>query len=191
MWAGLALGLAAMAAGLAAHSDEAEQWGAAARLTARAGFALLLLAYIARPLHQLRATPFSKALLAKRKWIGLGFAMSHSVHLLALSVAMELSGRPWDAITVIFGGGAYAILYAMAFTSNARAMRAMGVWWKRLHRAGIHYLWFIFLQAYAGRIFEPDGRLLGVICTALALLAAGLRLAAWTQRRRQRSAARV
>src|SRR5688572_7588831 len=55
--------------------------GAVIRWTARTSLVLFALAYVARPLVQLRPTPFPKALLARRKWLGLSFAASHGFHL--------------------------------------------------------------------------------------------------------------
>lgn len=188
MWVGLVLGLAALVAGMELYSERAEQWAAGARLTARVGFPLLLLTYIARPLNQLAKSSWSKAILRKRKWIGLGFAMSHTVHLAALYIAMELSGEPWDIPLLLGGGGAYALLYAMAFTSNKVAMQRMGRWWKRLHTFGIHYLWFIFFQSYAGRILDPETKTFGIVMTSIALAAAGIRFATWISLRKKRRA---
>jgi len=188
MWLGLFLGVTALIAGFASSSDPLEQWSEAARLTARVGFPIFLLAYLARPLHQLRSTNFSTGILQRRKWIGLGFAMSHTVHLGALIIAVELAGRGWDLITIAFGGGAYLTLYAMAFTSNHTTMKTMGRRWKWLHRFGMHYLWFIFFQSYAGRIFDPETRTLGLTMTIIALAAAAMRFLVWIQARNKRNA---
>lgn len=184
MWLGLLLGLAAVWLGFTQSDMLADQWGAAARLTARVGFPLFLMAYVARPLHQLWRSNTAKMLLARRKWFGLGFALSHSVHLVSLYMAITVSGGEWNIVTLIFGGGAYATLYAMAFTSNSSAMKAMGKKWKWLHRFGIHYLWFIFFQSYLGRIFQPETQMLGIVMTSFAIIAACIRFAAWIKRRR-------
>lgn len=189
MWLGLVLGLGAIAFAFATQTDTVEQWNHAAKYTARVGFPLLILAYVARPLVDLTRSDWSKAILAKRKWIGLGFAMSHTVHLAALVTAIEVSGQGKGLVTYVFGGLAYAILYAMAFTSNAAAMKAMGKWWKRLHRTGIHYLWFIFLQSYVGRIFRKETMLEGVLLAFVAIAAGGIRFAAWIKQRNRRAKA--
>lgn len=189
MWLGLAAGLAALAAGFALGNGLQDQWQHAARYTARVGFPLLIVAYIARPLHQLSPSGFSKGALARRKWIGLGFAISHTIHLGALITALRLSGEVREPITIIGGGLAYVLLYAMALTSTAAAQRALGKWWKRLHRVGIHYLWLIFAQSYLGRVFQPETRVIGVLFGSIALAAAGVRLAAWLKLRTGRRAA--
>lgn len=187
MWLGLAAGLAAVAAGLALGDGLQDQWQHAARYTARVGFPPLIVAYIARPLHQLAPSGFSKVALAQRRWIGLGFAISHTIHLVALVTALRLAGQAPDPVTVAGGGLAYVLLYAMALTSTAAAQRALGKWWKRLHRFGIHYLWFIFAQSYLGRVFQPETREVGVLFGSIALAAAGVRLVAWLKKRSGRT----
>jgi DMSO/TMAO reductase YedYZ heme-binding membrane subunit len=188
MWFGLAAGIAAVAVGFALGDGLQDQWQHAARYTARVGFPLLILAYVARPLHQLAPSGFSKGALARRRWIGLGFAISHSIHLLALIMALRLAGRTPEPVTVVGGGFAYVLLYAMALTSTDRARRALGKWWKRLHRLGIHYLWLIFAQSYLGRALDPDTRAIGVLFGSVALAAAGVRFAAWLKKRSARPA---
>ena len=189
VWLGGVAGFAAIAAAFATQPDIVTQWQYAAKYTARVGFPLLILAYVARPLVDLTRSDLSKALLAKRKYFGLGLAVSHTIHLFALVTAIEVSGEGKGIVTYVFGGAAYAMLYVMAFTSNQTAMKAMGKWWKRLHRTGIHYIWFIFFQSYAGRIFIDDTRVEGVLLTTVALIAAGIRFTAWWKGRQRKQAA--
>lgn len=186
MWLGLVLGIGAVAAGFALGDGLQDQWQHAARYTARVGFPLLILAYIARPLHQLAPSGFSKGALKRRRWFGLGFAISHTIHLAALVTALRLSGEVRPLVTLIGGGFAYVLLYAMAFTSTAAAQRAMGRWWKRLHRFGMHYLWLIFAQSYLGRAFDPERMWVGAIFGSIALAAGALRFAAWIKSRSAR-----
>lgn len=186
MWLGLALGMGALATGLALGDTAEQQWSAATRFTARVGFPLLILAYLARPLVDLTRSGWAKSLLGYRKWIGLGFAFSHTLHLGAIVVLLRIQGELPAVATLVFGGLAYLLLYAMAFTSNRAAMQALGANWKRLHRFGIHYLWFIFAQSYVGRIFEPGKMEEGVLFGGIAILAASVRFAAWLKQKRKR-----
>jgi len=71
----------------------------------------------------------------------------------------------------------------MAETSSRAAMKAMGRNWKRLHKAGIHYLWFIFAFTYFGRIADPEGAVFGMPLLAIAILVALLRIAAFLKGR--------
>lgn len=183
---GIAAAIAALAVGFVWGQTPQEQWQLAARYTARVGFPLLILAYIARPLHQLAPSGFTRWALVRRRWIGLGFACSHTIHLGALIMANRLAGETPPAITLIGGGLAYLLLYAMAFTSTDAAQRRLGKWWKRLHRFGIHYLWLIFAQSYLGRAFDPEKMWVGVIFGTIAFAAAGVRFAAWLRTRPSR-----
>lgn len=188
MWFGAVIGIAAIAFAFATQNGMVEQWHLAAHYTARVGFPLLILAYVARPLVELTRSEGAKYLLARRKYFGLGFAIAHTIHLGALITAIEVSGEGKDIATYIFGGAAYAILYVMAFTSNATAMKAMGVWWKRVHRVGIHYLWFIFFQSYAGRVIDPEQAAVAIPFTIIAVGAAAIRFLAWWKTRQRRAA---
>ncbi|MDX1704667.1 MAG: hypothetical protein R3235_10285, partial [Altererythrobacter ishigakiensis] len=53
VWIGGALGLAAIAIAFATQSSLVDQWHEAAHYTARVGFPLLIMAYVARPLVEL------------------------------------------------------------------------------------------------------------------------------------------
>lgn len=183
MWLGAVLGTLAIAFAFQTQAGEVDQWLYAARYTARVGFPLLIIAYIARPLVDLTKSDFSKYLLARRKWFGLGFAISHTIHLAALVIAIEVSGQGKGVVTYVFGGLGYAILYVMAFTSNRTAMKALGKWWKRIHRFGIHYLWFIFAQSYAQRVIIEGTMVEGIVGTVVALGAGAVRFAAWRKQR--------
>ena len=185
---GLIAGFAALALGFVLGETLVEQWGLAARWTARVGFPLLIAAYVARPLVQLWPSHWTKGMLARRKWLGLGFAASHTVHLVALVMALRVAGQGIALPTLVGGGGAYVMLYLMALTSNPAAMKAMGRWWKVLHRIGIHWLWFVFAFSYFGRIFDPERAAIGLLFFPIAMGAALIRFLAFVQGRRRRSA---
>jgi methionine sulfoxide reductase heme-binding subunit len=179
-----AVGLAVMIGG-----DSLEQARLAARWTARVGFPVFILTYSASSLVRLWPHDIWKTLLRYRRQWGLGFALTHSVHLVALSLYNSLAHSVPTLVTLAGGGGAYVILYAMAFTSNTASMRALGVWWKRLHTLGIHWLWFVFTFSYAGRLFDPERMMQGLILFPICLAALGLRIAAALSARRKRASA--
>jgi methionine sulfoxide reductase heme-binding subunit len=185
---GLVVGLLAIAAGLQAGADQVEGWQLAARWTARIGFPIFILTYAASSLAKLWPTDLSRGLWRNRRWWGLGFATCHTVHLYALVTYLEISGEDRPLPVLIGGGGAYAILYLMALTSNEAAMRALGRNWKRLHTLGIHWLWFIFAFSYFGRVAEGQELPYAGIAFAVALGALGLRIAVWIKGRRARAA---
>lgn len=181
---GLAAGLLAVAAGLLMGGDAAERAGLAARWTARAGLPLFLVAFLASTLVRRWPGPITRALLRRRRQWGLGFALAHTIHLVALgiNVTVYAPGRSWQSL--IGGGMAYALLYLMAFTSTDGWQRRLGRWWGRLHTVGIYYLWFIFTASYAGRAFgdDPGKRLVGLVFGSIMIAALALRL--WPHRRR-------
>lgn len=186
----LAAGLAALACIIGAlwGADQTWQWQLAARYTARVGFPVFVVAYAASSLYALWPGDITRTLLRRRRHWGLGFALTHSVHLVALTGYNMIAHNIPALVTLAGGGGAYAILYVMALTSNDQSMRAMGKWWKRLHTLGIHWLWFIYVFSYFGRIM--DGKEMGVApyFFPIALLALGLRVAVWMRRRKARLA---
>lgn len=182
------LSFGAVALAMMLGGDTIEQARLAARWTARAGFPILILTYSASPLVRLWPKPATKTLLRSRRQWGLGFALAHSIHLGALVTYHVISGQPPQPTTLIGGGGAYVLLYTMALTSNDASMRAMGVWWKRLHRTGIHALWFVFALSYFGQVFTPGFRAQGSALFLICVAALGLRLVAWAKGRRKLAA---
>jgi methionine sulfoxide reductase heme-binding subunit len=185
---GLAVALLAVEAGLSVTPDWIEGWQFAARWTARVGFPIFILTYSASSLLRLWPNALTKALVRDRRWWGLGFAASHTVHLCALVTYLSLLEEPPLLTTVLGGGLAYALLYAMALTSNDAAQRAMGRNWKRLHTAGIHWLWAVFVITYGGRVAAGKEMPYAGICVAVAFAALGLRIAASLKTRRLRLA---
>lgn len=187
MWLGLLFGMLAVLAGFAAGTSEIEQWQLAARWTARIGFPLLILTYSASSLLRLVPGDLTKALVRDRRWWGLGFAMSHTVHLGALVTFLVLSNDPPTLKTLVGGGMGYVLLYPMAFTSNDAARRAMGRNWKRLHTLGIHWLWAVFTFSYAGRVAAGVEMPYAAPALAIAVGALALRIAAAFKARGRRS----
>lgn len=179
---GMVVGLASLYLGLSLGASEPEAWNLAARYTARIGLPIFLLTYAASSLLRLAPSPTTKALVRDRRWWGLAFAFTHTVHFGALYMAVTTRG---DSLSLLAPGAvAYLAILAMALTSSDAAMKALGANWKRLHRTGIHVIWLVFTLAYAKRIPEAETMITGLVGTALCLLAAGLRLAAWRKTRR-------
>jgi methionine sulfoxide reductase heme-binding subunit len=163
--------------------DWAGQLQLAARYTARASFPIFLIAYSASSLMRLWPGAISKALVRHRRQWGLGFAFAHTVHLAALAwYNVEILHMP--ATQTLLGGGlAYVLMFAMAATSNNASMRTMGKWWKRLHTTGIHWLWFIFAFSYFGRLFEAERMVQGAVGFGLCIAALGLRVLVYLRKK--------
>lgn len=189
--AAIAIAIGAMCAALAASVSPAEAAaGAVIRWTARTSLVLFVLAYVARPLVQLRPGPATKALLAQRKWIGLGFATSHGYHLAGIIwlaspdvAAFVRSQEP----TSLVAAATFVALALMSVTSIERVKRAMAArTWRGLHWTGMQLAWLSFAFTYAGRIAAHP---IYAVPTAILLGAAALRIAAWTRKRLRRRAA--
>ncbi len=159
-----------------------------ARYTARVSFAIFLVTYSASSLLRLWPNETTKHLMRYRRQWGLSFALAHTIHLAALG-AFNIFILNMPGLQTLLGGGlAYGLMFAMVFTSNAASQRAMGIWWKRLHSVGIHWIWFIFTFSYFGRLFDPELRLQGAVLLPLCLAALGLRLWVWQRARSRRTA---
>ena len=152
------------------------------RVTARVAFLFLMLAYLARPLRMLLGNvsatrDFVRSWLKHRRYLGLAMAFAHTVHAgyvlalpLVLGVELELG--------IIVGGGlAFVLMWAMTATSNDASIRALGKNWRRLHLLGLHYLWIIFMQSFAGRVFVEDADPIYAILVVFGLV--GLALRSW------------
>jgi DMSO/TMAO reductase YedYZ heme-binding membrane subunit len=176
--------LTLMCAGLLAiHGYGEEGWRVVIRATARTSLVLFSAAYVASSLRTFWRSDATKWLLRNRRYVGLSYAVSHTLHLGAiLTLARVAPDFRFELGTLIGGGIAYVCLYLMALTSNDRAVAALGLdRWRRLHRLGMHYNWFIFFQSFARRaltelFYLPYGLL--VIADAV------LRFAAWRKRKR-------
>ena len=187
----IALAVGAMCAAIAASVSPAPAAaGAVIRWTARTSVVLFVLVYAARPLVQLRPSPAAKALLAQRKWLGLGFAVSHGFHLAGIVWlaspdvgAFVRSQKP----TILAAVATFVFLGIMAVTSIESVKRAMSArTWRRLHWIGLQLAWLSFASTYVGAI---GAHLLYALPAAAVVGAAAIRTAAWVRKRRRRAAA--
>lgn len=178
----LAGAFAALVHGVVAGGSVAESWQLAARYTARFSFLIFAVVYAARPWHRLAPSAASRFVLKRRRSLGLAFATAHTVHLGALTSYFVETGKSPDLVTLVVGGGAYVAMFAMAFTSNDAAVRALGATrWQTIHRVGIHYLWFVFTFTYGGRMATAPAFFAPLFVIALGV--AALRFVAWRAKR--------
>jgi DMSO/TMAO reductase YedYZ heme-binding membrane subunit len=106
-------------------------------------------------------SPVTRAVLAYRRQIGLGFAFSHAVHLAAIIAFARVAPAQFDAttsiVTYLGGGLGYVLIAAMVATSFDRSARWLGARrWRLLHGVGGYYVWIVFANSYGRRaVHEP------------------------------------
>jgi len=174
----LSLGLLALAGLVLALQPDVAGVRMVIRLTARTSLVLFLLALTASAAARLWPGPWTRWQLRNRRYLGLGFAASHAIHLAAIVAFANLDPAGFHGASgmgnIITGGLAYLFIAAMSATSFDAAAAWLGPKaWGWLHRAGIHYLWLSFLFSFGRRIPMSPGYVLPVV---LLLLAMGLRL---------------
>ena len=187
VWLSLALVAMSSAILLLAGSgaDGVAMW---VRATARSSLALLLLAYVARPLRSLWRSAASAWLLRNRRALGVSMAVSHALHLIGIIWYFTGFERPVgpDALTIVFGGLGFVLLFAMAATSTDAAVAWLGrARWQSLHRIGMHYVWFINAFTLLGPALGGVLPWLYGSMYAAIVGAALLRAAAFTRSRRR------
>lgn len=127
---------------------------AAIRLSAKTSLVLFTAAFIASSVRILWPNELTRWMLANRRYLGVSFAASHAIHLLAIlalfGVAADFS---INTGTLIAGGLAYVFLAAMTATSFDRTAAWLGPRrWRLLHKTGMYYCWFIFFISYLPRM---------------------------------------
>lgn len=113
------------------------------RFTAQSSLALFLVASVASAVHAHAGRVRSpRGWVRNRRAFGLGFAMSHAIHLLAIITFARIAWPNFWSLSskgaIIAGRIAYVIIGFLALTSFDAIVRRLGVsCWKRLHRFGI------------------------------------------------------
>jgi methionine sulfoxide reductase heme-binding subunit len=137
--------------------DPVQQARGVIRVTARTSVILFLMAFTAAALWQFWPNAWTRWQRQNRRYLGVSFAFSHAVHLVAILTLFrlapaELTEGGGMLVTVIFGGLAYVFIAAMTLTSFDRTAAAIGPRaWKVLHTVGSYYIWLIFLNSYVSR----------------------------------------
>jgi DMSO/TMAO reductase YedYZ heme-binding membrane subunit len=187
LWLGAAIaGVSVML--VVADAGSADALRRAIRFTARTSFALFIAAFTASALWRLTPNRFTRWQLRNRRYLGVAFAASHTVHAAAISTYATLDPGAFES-----GGGApipglvaYALIVAMTVTSFDRTAAWLGHRaWKLLHLVGSYYLCATFLRAFAKRAIAMPIYWLPV---AIIVAALALRLLAWQRERRARQA---
>ncbi|GFE78066.1 hypothetical protein GCM10011487_00660 [Steroidobacter agaridevorans] len=158
------------------------------RATARSSFALFSLAFTASAACYFWPNAWTRWQLRNRRYLGVSFALSHFVHLLALfalgRIAPAELAAGTNAITWIFGGLAYVfigLMTATSFDSTARLISPRA--WSLLHTVGSYYIWLIFANSYLARAVSIPAY---IPAGALVIFTLGLRIAARVSRSRAR-----
>ena len=120
--------------------------------------------------HYLFPNTLTKFIRHDRRYIGLSFALAHTIHLVAwTSFFIAINENP--GIVVIIGGGlGYVAIYAMALTSNDNAVKKLGFKrWKQIHWFGANYIAVIFALIYVGKLVDgpPNGSDYGYLAFTL------------------------
>ena len=129
------------------------------RFTARTSLVLFCLAFSAAALARLWPNASTRWLRRNRRYLGVSFAASHAIHLVAMAAFAVMDPAGYVAATsiasYIFGGIGYAFIIAMAMTSFDRTAKALGATaWRRLHLIGGYYLLLQFMVSFGKRIPE-------------------------------------
>jgi sulfoxide reductase heme-binding subunit YedZ len=167
------------------NADAVSALHAIIRVTARFSIAFFLLAFTAAALWRFWPNAWTRWQRQNRRYLGVSFAVSHSIHLLAILTLLQLAPAEFTDVpmaTWIFGGFAYVFIAAMTLTSFDRTAQMIGARaWTILHTTGSYYIWLIFANSFISRaVVMPEY----IPIAVLLIVALGLRLAARIARAR-------
>ncbi|MBC7148466.1 MAG: hypothetical protein H5U22_03725 [Rhizobium sp.] len=157
------------------------------RGTARTSLLLFLMAFVASAMAQVFPGWLASWQRRNRRYLGLAFAVSHGLHLVAIVAFARLDPVAFWQVTntsmVVTGGLAYLFIAAMAATSFDRTSALIGKRvWSLLHRAGAWYIWLSFAFAFGRRAAIDPAYWPAMLLIAAALI---IRILAWLRMRRQ------
>jgi methionine sulfoxide reductase heme-binding subunit len=160
--------------------DPEQSWRAAVRLTARSSALLFLLAFGAAAATALWPGRFTQWTRRNRRYLGLSFAASHTIHAFTFvslaGLTATLGSQVLSTGMLAVGGLGYLFVYALAATSSDVAQAILGMrWWRLLHIVGTHWLWLQFLISFVKHAPEHPEDWIGVL---LVLAVMALRIAA-------------
>ncbi|QCI65801.1 ferric reductase-like transmembrane domain-containing protein [Phreatobacter stygius] len=167
--------IAATAAAYGLAAGDSDGLRSIIRLTARTSLALFLMAFAAAALAWLVPSGPTRWLRRNRRQLGLSFALSHGIHLVAIILLARHDPLLFWQLTnignVVSGGLAYLFIAAMAATSFDRSAAWLGPRaWRLLHWTGGHYVWISFVVANGKRVPMSAWYLLPVGLLALVLV---------------------
>ena len=129
------------------------------RFTAKTSLLFFCLAFSAGALWRLWPNTWTHWQRRNRRYLGVTFAGSHGIHLIAVVAFATMDPAGFAAATskatYIFGSIGYAIIFAMTATSFSYPARAIGPHaWRILHLSGGYFLWAQFMVSFGKRV--PD-----------------------------------
>jgi len=153
----------------------------AIRNTARSSLALFLLAFSAASQHRLWRSRWSAWQLRNRRYLGVGFAVSHAIHAVLITAFALMAPAEFHEATnpaaLTFGGTTYLFIIALTATSFDASAAWLGARsWRWLHLIGSHVIWLNFLVSEARRA-PQDPRYWGFVAPVLAVMALRLLVA--------------
>ena len=123
------------------------------RATARTSVVLFSLAFAASSVRRRWPNAATRWILRNRRQLGVSFAVSHLIHLIAI---FALAGWTWagflantPTLTLVAGGLAYVFIALMTITSFDHTAAWLGPpTWRKLHTTGSYAVWIIFAQNF-------------------------------------------
>jgi sulfoxide reductase heme-binding subunit YedZ len=160
------------------------------RATARTSLVLFAMAFAASALVQLAPNGFTRWQRRNRRYLGVSFAVSHAIHLVALLALVRIDAQLFWTLTnpanIVLAGTAYLLLAAMTLTSFDRTAAWLGARrWRLLHLFGGWYIWISFAVSVGKRL--PQGPVYWAMM-ALVLAVGIVRLVAMARRGRSKMA---
>jgi sulfoxide reductase heme-binding subunit YedZ len=158
---------------------------AVVRTTAQTSLVLFTAAFSASALYATWPRPSTRWMRHNRRYLGVSFAVSHLIHLIAIiALAVQLGAQfKLNPATLIGGGVGYVFIAAMTATSFDRTAAWLGPRaWRRLHTTGSYVVWFVFFVSYAPRAVSASAWY--APCVVILLAAIGLRAVVRLRRRR-------
>jgi len=168
-WTALVVGAGA-AAILVWHGVGEEGMRSVLRATARTSLLMFLAVFLASTVRRRWPNRATEWLFDNRRYLGVSFATSHTVHFAAILALTRMSARRPDPVVLLLGGLGYLLILAMVVTSFDATARLLGARrWKRLHTTGIFYVWTVFVLTYLGNAVKDPKAAVSVVLLLAAL----------------------
>jgi methionine sulfoxide reductase heme-binding subunit len=145
----------------------------------RCALPFFLVAFTASSLAALWPRRFTRWLLSNRRYFGLAFAFGMGWHFTFVGYSVAMFGKPFGDKLIAMDMTGLTFLLALTLTSFGWCAHHLSRGnWRRLHKAGVYYIWLVFFYIYSeGGRFPHDA--FHVITVSVLLGAVGLRAAAW------------